>query len=211
MWRKWPKKKPLPVCIHVFASYDTAYTEREMKNASYSARTTWGVFEDESTGKYAMIMLEAWHGRVGYPQLRKEARIHYRESGCDRALIEKKASGQSLIQDMRQAKLDVMPFDPKRMDKVARANLASPMFDSGLVYYPDRIWAENVVDWVAAFPYGSPPSSDYTDTVTQAAIYVRRRRFMELPGDEEAQDDVGEDVTDEEKEDKPRGGGGAYG
>ena len=40
-WRRWPDDKPLPVCEHVFLSWDTAYTEADQKRAAYSARTAW--------------------------------------------------------------------------------------------------------------------------------------------------------------------------
>lgn len=210
MWQKWPEGKPLPLCIHVFSSYDTAFEERDIKSNAYSARTDWGIFEDESTGKYAMILLGAWHGQVGFPQLRNEARTHHRHLRADRALIEKKASGHSLLQELRKAKISVYAFNPKRLDKIARAHLASPMWDAGLVYYPDKQWAKNVIDWVSKFPNGSPPSADYMDTVSQAGLYVRRRNFMELPGEEELEEPEF-DETDEFVEDSPTRKMGAYG
>jgi phage terminase large subunit-like protein len=40
-------------------------------------------------------------------------------------MVEKKASGQSLIQDMRRAGLPVLEYQPDR-DKVARVYAASP-------------------------------------------------------------------------------------
>lgn len=211
LWQKWPKDKPFPICHHVFASYDTAYSEADHKAAAYSARTTWGVFDDELTGRTAMIMLDAWYERIDYAGLKKEARRHYKDANCDRMLVERKASGISLIQDMRRWRgVSVVGYDPKRLDKVGRAHLASPMLEAGLVYYPDRVWAEKVVDFVAAFPNGAPPSADLTDTVTQAINYVRRKGWA-MPAEDERRDREPEDMTEEEAEDAPPKKRAAYG
>lgn len=211
-WTKWPKDMPFPVCDHIFASYDTAYSEADHKKAAYSARTTWGVFQDELTGRTAMILLDAWYDRCDYSALKREARKHYREACCDRALIERKASGISLIQDMRKWRgFSVRGYDPGKLDKVARAHLATPMLDAGLVYYPDRQWAEKVVDLVAAFPNGAPPSADLTDTVTQAINYVRRQGWAQ-PAEDDRRDDLErQDWTEEEIEDAPPKRRAAYG
>ena len=45
-------------------------------------------------------------------------------------MVEKKASGQSLIQDMRRAGLPVMEYNPDR-DKVSRVYAASPIMEAG--------------------------------------------------------------------------------
>lgn len=202
-WRKWPKGKALPPAVHIFSSVDSAFSERDRKLAAYSARTTWMVFEDESTGKHALLLLSAWWERVGYPDLRTALRTHCRQTELDCLLIERKASGISLIQDLRRIKrprINVRGFDPGQLDKTARAHIASPMFESGLVYYPEREWAEQVVDYVAAFPNGAPPSSDITDTVTQAVIYTKRRMWAQPP-DEVRQEEAREEQSEEWDED----------
>ena len=101
-------------------------------------------------------------------------------------LIERKASGQSLIQDLRKTRrLRVIGYDPKPDgDKVARAYLASPALKAGLVYIPERKWADELVDMVAAFPLGPPLTKDLTDTVTQAIQFLNRRWYLNHPDDD---------------------------
>lgn len=195
-WRKWPKYKPLPTCLHIFASYDTAYSERDIKSAAYTARTTWGVFKDEINDRAAVILLECWHDRVGYPALRKIAKEHHREWDCDRLLIERKASGQSLLQDMRRLRIPICGYNPGKADKIERAHLITPVFEAGLVYYPDRQWAVDFIDHVTLFPTGPPPSADYTDTVTQACQYLKRGWWLTPP---EEIDDTHEPIIDEDE------------
>lgn len=188
-WREWPKDTPLPPPLHIFASIDTAFSQSDHKNAAYSARTTWMVFEDSQTGKHALLLLGAWWERVGYPDLRKSVKQHYRDAELDCALIERKASGISLLQDLRRIRnprMNLRGFDPGQLDKTARAYIASPMFEAGRVFYPaDKEWAKQVLAYVSAFPNGAAPCADLTDTVTQAVIYTKRRMWA-TPPDEEA-------------------------
>lgn len=182
-WRIWPDSKKLPTCDHVFLSWDTAYSDKAYKENSHSAMTAWGVFWDEANDRNALILLKTWNGQVDYPELRAKAKELDKELEPDRHLIEKKASGQSLIQDMRRIPgVLVKPYNPDK-DKVTRAYSVQAMLESGQVYVPDRRWAESLVEQVSQFPNGAPPSSDYTDTVTQALIYLRNGWWVENPND----------------------------
>jgi predicted phage terminase large subunit-like protein len=187
-WKPWPKKRPLPPALHVFSSVDTAYSEKDQKHAAFSAVTVWMIFEDETTGKHALMLLGAWWDRVGYPELKKHIASMHKLHDLDYTVIERKASGISLIQDLRRQKkprLNVRGFDPGRMDKVARAYIASPMLEQGRVYYPEgREWATKVINFVGVFPAGAAPSADITDTVTQAVLYTKRRMWAQ-PADED--------------------------
>lgn len=198
-WRKWPKSKPMPEVVHVFASYDTAFTEKDLKGAAYSARTTWGVFHNEENGRDCAILLESWWKRVGYPELRKEAVRHFHEWDCDRMLVERKASGISLLQDLRRLHIPFVGYDPGKLDKVGRAHVATPVFESGLIFYPDRQWANDVIDFVSAFPSGGPPSADLTDTVTQAAMYLKRGWWLQPPDEDDGPVSESSDDEDDEK------------
>ena len=183
-WRKWPDDQSLPKCEHIFASWDTAYTEKDLKSNSYSAMTMWGVFwnNELKVPRYCLLLIKAWTGQVGYPDLRARMKKIAKNDKPDCQLIEKKASGLSLVQDARQAGIFVRTYTPDR-DKTARAYSVSAMFESGQVYVPNRRWADKVIDWVSQFPNGSSPSSDITDTVTQALLYLRNNWWVTHPDD----------------------------
>ncbi len=211
-WTPWPKDKPLPHCHLIFSSWDTAFTERDYKEAAYSAKTTWGVFDDEMTGRPAMIVLGRWFGRVAYPDLKKAVKTDFKEMNCDHTLIENKASGISLYQDMRRMRgISVRRFDPGQLDKIARAYRATPMMEAGLVYYPEgRQWAIDLIDTIAKFPTGAPPCKDLTDCTTQAIIWIRERGYMKPETDDYHQQQK-EAQSEEAAEDNPKGRGSAYG
>ncbi len=188
-WREWPKVKKLPVCDHVFCSWDTAYSEEDLKENSCSAMTEWGIFYNEhfreGRGGHNVILLSAWDGRVEYPDLKQRALDIDKDRSPDRHLVEKKASGQSLIQDMRRARIRVYRYNPDR-DKIARAYAVQSPFQQGVVWYPEgKAWATKVIEACASFPFGSPPSSDYTDTCTQAILYLRNGWWIDTEDDPE--------------------------
>ena len=94
----------------------------------------------------------------------------------DAVLIEKKASGQSLIQDLRVAGVPVIEYMPDR-DKEARAHASSALLEDGRIYYPsDKKWAKNLIDICAAFP--ATENDDIVDTCTQAWLRLRKGWFV---------------------------------
>jgi predicted phage terminase large subunit-like protein len=201
-WKIWPEGKKLPTCDHVFLSWDTAYSDSAYKSNSHSAMTAWGVFWNEVEDRHCLMLLKAWNGQIDYPELRKKAKELDKELEPDCHLIEKKASGQSLLQDMRRIPgVRVRSYNPDR-DKVTRAYSVQAMLESGQVYAPDRRWAEAVIEHVGQFPNGAPPSSDYTDTVTQALIYLRNGYWLEHPDDKLPSPPI--PVSDEDEDVKPK-------
>ena len=196
-WREWKGKHP-PKCVYVIQSYDTAFSDKDLKANSFSARTTWGVFFTDD-GNPAIMLIEAWRGRVDYPTLRSEATKAYREQQPDCVLIEKKASGQSLIQDMRRAGILVAEYQPDR-DKVSRAYAVQALLESGQIYYPPRRWADEVITECEQFPNGV--TSDYVDTCTQAWLRIRNSGLLEKVVQISAPD---EDDIDDQRNQRARG------
>lgn len=189
-WRIWPEDKPMPPIHHQFLSYDTAFSEKDMVNAAYSAMTRWGVFYHEQLQRNCLIVLGCWYDRAGYDELRKLAKQWDAKYNPDTHLIERKATGITLIQDLKRAvPAHIKAYTPgKGEDKISRAYSVSPMFESGQVFAPNRKWAMNnqktgLIDFVASFPTGSPPSADLTDTVTQACIFLRNSWYVTHPDD----------------------------
>jgi len=211
-WRVWPDDISLPLCSHIFHSFDTAFSERDSKTAAYSACTRWGIFWHEQRERYCILALGMWFDRLGYDELRKKVKELDKQHKPDINLIEKKSTGITLIQDLRRASPGrVRAYSPGRgEDKISRAHSVSPMLEGGLVYIPNKVWALGngkdqlgLIDYAALFPSGGPPSADITDTITQALIYLRAGNWTsDLDDDiEEVVDmsDYSEDDDDEEE------------
>ena len=170
-WVPW-EKEDLPPMEYVLQSWDTAFSTKE--NSSYSARTTWGVFR--KNGQVNAIVIDMWYDRVSYPELRKIAQDSYYDFEPDAVLIEKKASGQSLLQDLRMAGIPVIEYSPDR-DKQARAHASSALLEDGRIYFPfNKKWAKDLIDICAAFPAGD--NDDIVDTCTQAWLRLRKGWFV---------------------------------
>jgi len=180
-WRIWEAEDP-PACEYIIQSWDTAF---EVKTSSdYSACTTWGVWYNEEEGNAPqLILLDAFKDRMTFPELKAVALKHYNEWQPDAFIIEKKASGGPLIQELRRMGLPVQETNPSRgNDKIARVNSITDLFASGIVWAPDRRWAKDVIEEVAAFPVGE--HDDYVDTVSQALMRYRNGGFVSLDTDE---------------------------
>jgi predicted phage terminase large subunit-like protein len=183
-WQTWEKKE-LPPLEYVMQSYDTAYSKRT--NADFSAITTWGVFYPVEGGPPNIILVDAQRGRWDFPDLRRRALEEFKYWDPECVLIEAKASGMPLTQELRNMGIPVQNYSPSRgNDKFTRVNSIAPLLESGLVWCPDTRWAEEVVEECAAFPAGE--HDDYVDTVTQALRRFREGGFIQHPEDYEQEE-----------------------
>ena len=160
-WMIWEKDDP-PKCEWIIQSWDTAHETKT--SADYSACTTWGVWVNEADeGNYHVMLLDAFKDRMEFPELKKIALKHWKKWEPDAFLVEKKAAGAPLIQELRRMGIPVAEFSPSRgNDKTTRGNAIADMFHSGRVWAPDTRWAREVIDEVAAYPVGE--HDDYYDT-----------------------------------------------
>lgn len=181
-WNVWEAEKP-PKCEWIIQTWDTAYEAKT--TADYSACTTWGVWHNEEDGNNAhIILLDAFKDRLEFPELKKVAYKHWKEWEPDALLIEKKAAGAPLIQELRAMGIPVAEYTPSRgNDKVSRVNAVSDMFFSGRVWAPDTRWARDVIEEVASFPVGE--NDDYVDTMSMALLRFRQGGLIHLDTDEQ--------------------------
>ena len=178
-WNVW-ESPAIPSLIYLMQSYDTAFTKKE--SADYSAITTWGVFYPDEDSPPNIILVDAKRGRWDFPELRRIAMEEYKYWDPEMVLIEAKASGMPLTQELRNMGIPVTNYTPSRgNDKHSRVNSIAPIFESGLVWAPDTRWAEEVIEECGAFPAGE--HDDYVDTVTQALRRFREGGFITHPED----------------------------
>ncbi len=179
-WKKW-EKEVVPQLQYVIQSYDTAFSKRE--TADFSAITTWGVFYPEEGGPPNLILLDSKKGRWDFPELKEQAYDQYGYWEPDTVIVEAKASGMPLTQELRQIGIPVVNYTPsKGADKVTRVHSVSPLFEAGMVWAPDEVFADEMIEEVAAFPNGE--YDDLVDSMTQALMRYRQGNFIQLPSDD---------------------------
>jgi len=183
-WRRWPNDD-LPPVEYLIQSYDTAYSKKE--TADYSVITTWGVFYPDVDSGANIILMDVERGRWDFPELKRKALEHYKHWQPDNVLIEAKATGTVLQQEMRRMGIPVTMYNPggrrAGQDKVSRANAVAPMFESGMVWAPQTQWADELIEECAAFPNGD--NDDMVDSTTQAMLRFRSGNFVKLNTDED--------------------------
>jgi len=179
-WQIWEKEDP-PDCEFIIMSLDAA--QEATNRADYNALTTWGVFYNEETQNFAIILLNAIKKRMEYPELKKLVLEEYKEWQPDAFMVEKKSNGSALYQEFRRMGVPVGEFTPgKGQDKIARVNAVSDLFASGIVFAPDRRWAKEVIEECNDFPAGT--NDDLVDSTTLALLRFRQGGFLRLPTDE---------------------------
>lgn len=196
----WPAENELPAIEFVAQSYDCAFTEKTTGDPS--AFLAWGIFSHK--GKKCALLLDAWAENLGYPALRKRSLEEWHavygktaeRSGkrADMVLVEKKASGQSLLQDLRQANIPARPYDPGSVDKLNRAHQTAPIVELDCLYIPESkkdpgefvTWARAFVAQCEKFP--NAEHDDYVDAFTQLMIYFRDAGMLELDKSYEMED-----------------------
>jgi len=179
-WQIWDNERP-PNCEFLIMSLDAA--QEANNRADYNALTTWGVFFNEETNNYCIILLNAIKKRMEFPELKKMVFEEYKEWEPDAFIVEKKSNGAALYQELRRMGVPVSEFTPgKGQDKISRVNAVSDLFSSGIVWVPDKRWAKDVIEECNDFPSGA--NDDLVDSTTQALLRFRQGGFIRLPSDE---------------------------
>jgi len=152
-------------------SWDTAFKKNQEND--YSVCTTW-VYTN--TGFY---LIDVWRGRVEFPELKRKvvelAKLH----SVNEILIEDKASGQSLIQELQRN--TVLPIKPIKVeaDKIARVHSVTPIIEAGKVYLPKEThWLKSFLDEMEEFPNGE--FDDTVDSVSQFLNAMKGTRTTDL-------------------------------
>ena len=186
-WQMWEKEE-IPPCKYVLQSYDTAFSKKE--TADYSAITTWGIFEPEEGGPDHIVLLDAKRGRWNFPELKEKAYEEHEYWEPDMVLIEAKATGTPLIDELRLRGIPALGFAPgKGNDKVTRMHMVAPLFEAGIVWAPeDKKFAEELIEEVVSFPNGD--YDDFCDSMTLALMRFRQGGFVSLKGEEEEDENL---------------------
>lgn len=194
-WQPWESAN-YPNMDLIIATLDTAYTTKTENDPS--AMTVWGVFSSDVSvqapthagGRHGgmveyfrsytevaprVMLMYAWQGRYELHDLVSRVAKTCRDLKVDQLLIENKAAGHSVAQEIRRMygyeKFGVHMFDPKSQDKLARLYSVQHLFAEGLVYAPIKQWSEMVITQVGQFPKGK--HDDLVDTVSMAMRHLR--------------------------------------
>jgi predicted phage terminase large subunit-like protein len=164
-WRYFnPIELPSASVLKKVQSWDTAFKEKESND--FSVCTTWAVTQN---GYY---LLDVWRKRVEFPELKKQCLVLNEIHKPNEILIEDKASGQSLIQEMqRETRLPIKPIKTDK-DKIARVHAITPLIEAGKVNLPkEAAWLNDCITECEDFPDGE--FDDVVDSISQFLNYAK--------------------------------------
>ncbi len=193
-WQLWTEET-FPAMDYIMAYVDTAYTEKTINDPS--AMIVWGVFSGDTQVRQShlvnaegeriamnvtpletgvkVMMMHAWTERLELNALVQRVAKSAKEMKIDALLIENKASGISVAQEIRRLygheKFAIQLNDPKSQDKLARLYSVQHFFEDGMIYAPERSWSDMVITQVGQFPRGR--HDDLVDCCSGALRHLR--------------------------------------
>jgi predicted phage terminase large subunit-like protein len=150
----------------VFQSWDTANKASELSD--YSVCTTWGVKQK------SLYLLHVLRRKMEYPELKRQLCAHAAEWAPKNVLIEDKASGTQLVQELLQEGMHGVTRCQSKLEKVMRLHTVTSMIENGFVYLPEKAsWLAQYIHELVTFPNGK--HDDQTDSTSQALNWVKGR------------------------------------
>jgi predicted phage terminase large subunit-like protein len=160
-WLKFysPDEKPERF-DQIIQSWDTANKDTELSN--FSVCTTWGL-----KGRQ-LFLLNVYRRKLDFPSLKKAVR---ELAGLHKArvvLVEDKASGTSLIDELRSEYFSIVQAAPDiEGDKIMRLQAQTAKIEGGFVLFPkEASWLHTYLAELLAFP-----NSKYNDQV-DSTVYA---------------------------------------
>lgn len=159
-----------PDTPHITQSWDTA-----IKTGNQNDPSVCLTFASHENQHY---LLEVLREKLEYPQLRKAILAQAERWKPQAILIEDKASGQSLLQDLRQqTPLPVIPCTPT-LDKLTRFAAITPQIEAGRLLLPLQ------AHWLSAFETElfSFPETIHDDQIDALSQYLQWQLRREKAG-----------------------------
>lgn len=150
----------------VFQSWDTANKPTELSD--YSVCTTWGVKDKH------LYLINVLRKRLGYAELKRAVREQAEAFQPQTVLIEDKASGTQLIQELVNEGIhEVKRYEQPAMDKIMRIHSVTSTMENGFVHLPDQApWRDEYLHELTTFPNGK--HDDQADSTSQALDWFKQ-------------------------------------
>jgi predicted phage terminase large subunit-like protein len=165
-WFKCCRQSELPEQFdRIVQSWDTANKASELSD--YSVCTTWGI-----KGKH-LFLLSVFRRRLEYPALKRAVREQQSLFQASVVLIEDKASGTQLIQELiADGSHGVTRYQPTT-DKIMRLHAQTALIENGFVYIPETAsWLAEYLHELTVFPKGK--HDDQVDSTAQFLDWFKR-------------------------------------
>ncbi|MFL3876772.1 hypothetical protein wTkk_000692 [Wolbachia endosymbiont of Trichogramma kaykai] len=164
--REWLKSyKNFPdILLHLTQNWYTAISTNN--TSDFSVCTTWTKVEN------TFYLLDVYRAKLKYPKLKEKVLSLAARWKPHAILIEAKASGQQLVQELRKNSdlpiIQIVPHD----DKLTRFHRIVPIIQSERVFLPKQaVWLSNFEYEILMFP--ETRHDDQVDSIVQYLQWVR--------------------------------------
>jgi len=166
-WFRRYDEKDLPESFdRIIQSWDTANKPTDLSD--YSVCTTWGLKDNR------YYLLNVFRKRRDYPSLKRAVKEQHDIYKPSTILIEDKASGTQLIQELREDGVHVVTAYKSKFDKVMRFDAQTGVIENGLVYIPNQAhWLDEYLHELTTFPKSR--FDDQVDSTSQALEWLKQR------------------------------------
>jgi predicted phage terminase large subunit-like protein len=170
-WFKRYRENELPEPFdRIVQSWDTANKATELSD--FSVCTTWGV-----KGKNVVFLLGLFRRRLEYPALKRAVRDQQNLFNASVVLIEDKASGTQLIQDLIADGCHGVTRYAPTGDKTMSMHAQTAAIENGFVHIPESApWVAEYLHELSVFPNGK--HDDQADSTAQFLDWSK----MPFPG-----------------------------
>ena len=164
-WWKFYDQEPQFSAI--VQNWDCGYEVQ--KDTSYSVCQTWGVADN------GFYLIDQFRERLEYPELLRAVRRLADQFSPAFILMEYQAAGRSLVQDLyAHTRLSIKAISTSKNNKQVRAELVTPLIESGRVFLPQRArWIDDFLYKMSVFPSGL--YSDQVDALSQTLTFLKSR------------------------------------
>ena len=163
-WLKFygPNDKPEQF-DQIVQSWDTANKDSELAN--FSVCTTWGLKDQH------LFLLDVFRRKLVFPDLKRAVRVLAALHQPNVGLVEDKASGTSLIQELRADNFSIVEAAPTiDGDKIMRLHAQTAKIEGGFVLFPKEAhWLDTYLLELVTFP--NSKNDDQVDSTVFALAW----------------------------------------
>jgi predicted phage terminase large subunit-like protein len=163
-WLKFYGPNDLPRKFdEIMQSWDTANKDSELAN--FSVCTTWGLKDQR------LYLLDVFRRKLNFPDLKRFVRQLADLHHADVVLVEDKASGTSLIQELRGDGFSTVQAAPAiEGDKIMRLRAQTAKIEGGFVLFPKEApWLDTYIHELVTFP--NAKNDDQVDSTVFALAW----------------------------------------
>jgi len=161
------RTKEEPTCLRVYQSIDTAFKTGQQND--YSVIITGHLYREDGVDK--MFIKNVKRDKLEYPDLLRKVKAYASHYKAHKILIEDKASGQSIVQDLKRVPELKGRIEPVQVDKdkVSRAYAVTNYIDLGRVsMLAGQDWEADFIKELKMFDSGE--HDDQVDAFTQLLL-----------------------------------------